>query len=152
MKVIGDSILINFHRVDLLDTFQMFPTCCPVFPFNSQVPTLGCIPDLFVTYMFDINIRVFHSMTISIVISNAFHQVELVSIFITLRVHVLHYAVCSILITAPIRELNLVGPHIQHGIGVGLPLHSATKLTIAHRNLPTLDLITNWYLTLLSGT
>jgi hypothetical protein len=77
-KVLGYSILINFNRVAILDICQKLPTCCPIFSFNTQVPTLGCLPDLLFTSMFDIHISVFHSTTIILVINNSFHQVELV--------------------------------------------------------------------------
>jgi hypothetical protein len=92
-------------------------------------------------HIYDIHISAFHIMTIIIVINNAFHHVELVSLFITLHIHVLRYDVCSILTTAPIRELNLIGSGIQHGYGVGAPLHGTIKLTLSHQNLCSLYII-----------
>jgi hypothetical protein len=48
MQILGDGILSNFHTVDLLEICQTFPTHCPIFPFNAQVPTIGSLSDLFV--------------------------------------------------------------------------------------------------------
>jgi hypothetical protein len=35
MKVLGYIILISFPRVSLLEIYQAFSTCCPVFPFKA---------------------------------------------------------------------------------------------------------------------
>jgi hypothetical protein len=75
MQFLGDNILSNLHMVALLEIFQMFPTYCPVFPFNVQVPTLGYLSDLLVASMFDIHISACHHTNISVVINNAFHKV-----------------------------------------------------------------------------
>jgi hypothetical protein len=108
------------------------------------VSTLGCIPDLIVTPVLDIHICTFHGMTISLVIKNPFHQVELIAFLIALCIHVLADNIYSIFITTPTRELSLIGPGIHHEIGVGLPFRSILKFTLAPHNLPAPDLITNW--------
>jgi hypothetical protein len=47
------------------------------------------------------------------------YQVERIAFLVTFCIHVLCDDVCSKFITAPIVELNIVGPGIQHGIGIG---------------------------------
>jgi hypothetical protein len=144
MQVLGYIIVINFHRVALLEVCKALPTCCPIFPFNAQVPIFGFIPDLRVTSMLDVHISVFHNVIICIVINNEFHQVESIAFLIKLGIHVLCYHICSVFITALIRKLNLISSGIQHRIGIGLPFHSSIKFMIAPHDLPILVLITNW--------
>jgi hypothetical protein len=83
-------------------------------------------------------------MSISLVIQNAFHQIELIAFLISLGIHILGDHICSVFFTATIRELNFKGSCIQHGIGVGTPLHSPIKCTLAPDDLPSPDFITNY--------
>jgi hypothetical protein len=86
-----------------------------------------------------------YGMAISLVINNALHKVELVALFITLCIHIFNYDVCSIFITVTIRELNLVGSCVQHGIVIGSHLHSPIKFTLLPYHLPSADLIPSRY-------
>jgi hypothetical protein len=107
------------------------------------VPALICLSDLFVAPVFDVHIRVVYGTTTSLVINNAFHKVECVLLFITFCIHVFSYDVCSIFITATIRELNIVGSCVQHGIGIGLAFHSYIEFTLVPYKLPSADLTPN---------
>jgi hypothetical protein len=50
-QVIGNRILRKFNWVALLAIYQALPSCFPIFPFNTQVPKLGCFPHLLVASM-----------------------------------------------------------------------------------------------------
>jgi hypothetical protein len=109
MQILGNSILGSLHRVAFLEIYKSIPACCSIFPFNAQVPTLGCFADLFIASMFDEHICVVHCMSISLVIHNAVHQIELISCFITLCIHILGDRIYSVSVTAAIGELNFIG-------------------------------------------
>jgi hypothetical protein len=123
-QALFNCILSNFKWVAFLDIHKALPACSPIFPFNTQVPTLGCFPHLFVAPMLDGHISRFNGVTIRLVVNNAFHQVVLSVFNVTLCIHILCnfiggiHILCNyiggIFITAATRKLNLISTGFQH--------------------------------------
>jgi hypothetical protein len=111
---ICNCILRNFNWVALLEIRQALPPCCPIFPFNTQVPTLGCFPHLCVATMLDVHISRLKGITICLVVNNAFYQVVLPALNITLGIHIRCNHIGGIFITVAIRKLNFINPGAQH--------------------------------------
>jgi hypothetical protein len=109
-----NCILSNFNWVAFLEIHQVLPDCCPVFPFTTQVPTLGFFPHLFVASMFDVHIIRFNGMTICLVVNTSFYQVLLPALNFTLGKHILCNHIGGIFITTAISKLNSISPGVQH--------------------------------------
>jgi hypothetical protein len=63
------SLLINFNWVAFLVFRQALSACSPIFPFNTQVPTLGCFPHLSVAAMLDVLIIRFNGMPMTVLMT-----------------------------------------------------------------------------------
>jgi hypothetical protein len=113
-QVLGNCILSNLNRVAFLEVSQALPADCPIFPFNTQVPTLGCFPHLLVASMLDVHISMLNGMAVCLVVNGAFHQVALPAISVTLSIYVFSNYIGSILITAAIWKLNFISSCVQH--------------------------------------
>jgi hypothetical protein len=113
-KVLGYRVFRNFNRDTFFQVSHMLTARCTTFPFNTQLATLGCLPEFCVTPVLDVHISAVYGVTIHPVINNTFHVVVLLALSITLRIHVLRYDIDSILINVAIRELDLISPCVQN--------------------------------------
>jgi hypothetical protein len=127
---------VTFQGIDILDICKTFPTCGPIIPFNARVPTNRGLLHLYVDFMIDEYISMGDRMAISSVIHNAFHQVELVALFIALCIHIMGDHIDGVLISMPIWKIYLLGPCIQQG-SIELPL--ATNHTSSTDLVPNQD-------------
>jgi hypothetical protein len=113
-QVLGNCIISNLNRVAFLEVSQVLPSSCPIFPLNTQVPTLGCFPQLLVYSMLGAHISMVNGMNICLVVNNSFHQVILPFLGVTLIIHVFSNYLGSIFITAATRKLNFMSSCVQH--------------------------------------
>jgi hypothetical protein len=144
-KAICSSIIRNFNRVAFLEIHLVLPAYSPIFPFNTQVPTLGFFPHLSVASMLDVHISRFNGMSISIVVNNALHLLILSAFYVTLGIHILCNYIYGIFVTAAVIKINFISPGVQHLVGIGSPPHSVIQLMLAPDYLNRADLTPNGY-------
>jgi hypothetical protein len=113
-KTLGRSIFSRFNRIDFLDIRQALLAFSPIFPLNTQVPTLGCFPHFIVAAMLDVHISRLNSMYIIVVINNALHKIILYAFNFTLGIHIICNHIDGKFITAVIRKLNFISYGVQH--------------------------------------
>jgi hypothetical protein len=81
---------------------------------QDEVPTLGCFPRLLFASMPDVHIIMVNGMAICLVVNNAFHQVVLPALGVTLIIHILRNYIGGIFITVSIRKLNFISSCVQY--------------------------------------
>jgi hypothetical protein len=121
LEFLSGGILSHIHRTALLEICKTFPTCGAFLPLNTQAPTKRVITHLPGDSMLDENISTRYHMAITSVIHNAVHQVVMVALFIAMCIHIVGNHIESVHIGTLIRKLYLIGPCIQHGIGISGP-------------------------------
>jgi hypothetical protein len=70
MQVLGRGILIHFNGVTLCQVSQPFSGYFPILPFDTQMPTLRCLPFLFVASNLDIHVSALHCVPLSFMSNN----------------------------------------------------------------------------------
>jgi hypothetical protein len=82
-------------------------------------------------------------MVIRLVSTNLLHHEEVVTFLITQCIHVLCNYISHVLLTTPVRELDVICSGNSDRVGACLPPHRAIKVTIMPGYLPGLDLVPN---------